>query len=147
MRIALCSDEPYPIHDLIAAEIQKRRHEVVPFGSLITKKEEPWWIVAKEAALSIYQGQCQEGIFLCWTGTGIAIAANKVSGIRAALCTDPETAAGARTWNHANVLALSNRLLTPELACAILGAWFATPMDARGQVGAFAVDSMGGLKK
>ena len=63
------------------------------------------------------------GIVCCYTGTGVCMAANKVRGVRAALCVDAETARGARTWNDANVLALSLRLTTPALAREILGAW------------------------
>lgn len=135
MKIAFCSDELYPIHKAITQELEKRGHEVVTFGAIQSKREEPWWTVAKQAAEAVRDGICQEGIFCCWTGTGISMAANKVHGIRAALCTDAETAAGARTWNHANVLALSNRLLTPEILTEILGAWFDTPMDERGCAG------------
>ena len=79
---------------------------------------------AYDAALAIVTHQCEEGIFFCWTGTGISIAANKIPGIRAALCTDTETARSARLWNHANVLALSNRLLSQDVAKEILAAWF-----------------------
>ena len=102
---------------------------------MASRKEEPWWKVGRQAALAVRDGECQEGIFLCWTGTGISMAANKVKGIRAALCTDTETTAGARVWTHANVLCLSNRLLTPDLARDILKAWFETPMDERGKSG------------
>jgi len=62
-----------------------------------------------------------------WTGTGASLAANKVTGIRAALCADAETARGARTWNHANVLALSLRSTSEPVAREILDAWFSTP--------------------
>jgi ribose 5-phosphate isomerase B len=71
-------------------------------------------------------GQADEGIVFCWTGTGASIAANKVRGIRAALCHDAETARGARIWNHANVLALSLRVTSEALAKEILEAWFST---------------------
>jgi ribose 5-phosphate isomerase B len=71
--------------------------------------------------------QADEGIVCCWTGTGASIAANKVPGIRAALCHDAQTASGARTWNHANVLALSLRTTTEAIAKEILDAWFSTP--------------------
>jgi ribose 5-phosphate isomerase B len=64
---------------------------------------------------------------MCWTGTGCTIAANKVPGIRAALCHDAETAKGARIWNHANVLGLSLRATPEAIATEILDAWFATP--------------------
>jgi ribose 5-phosphate isomerase B len=59
----------------------------------------------------------------CWTGTGVSIAANKVTGVRAALCTDAETARGARRWNDANVLALGLRLTSPTVAAEMLDAF------------------------
>lgn len=129
MRFAVCSDEPYAVNEAVAAELEGRGHSVVRFGSLATGHEEPWAEVARAAAEAIVRGDCDEGVFFCWTGTGIAMAANKVPGIRAALCTDPETARGARVWNHANVLALSNRLITSERAREILDAWLSTAAD------------------
>lgn len=66
----------------------------------------------------------------CWTGTGASIAANKVPGVRAALCTDAYTADGARRWNDANVLALSLRLTSEPLLREILDAWFAAEASA-----------------
>ncbi|WP_394836051.1 RpiB/LacA/LacB family sugar-phosphate isomerase [Pendulispora rubella] len=135
MRIALCSDEPYPVHQIIADEVRRRGHEVVPFGAVASAQDEPWANVAEQAALSVRRGECDEGIFLCWTGTGISIAANKVEGIRAALCADPPTAAGARVWNHANVLCLSNRTLSGDVAKEILAAWFDTPPGDKGSAG------------
>jgi ribose 5-phosphate isomerase B len=135
MKIAICSDEPYPIHNFVLSEVRKRGHEAVLFGSLVSGKEESWAKVARDAALAISRGECDEGVFFCWTATGISMAANKVPGIRAALCTDAETAQGARIWNHANVLALSNRLMTEPLTKAILDAWFDTAFDPRGDAG------------
>lgn len=135
MKIAVCSDELYPVNRFVVEELKKRGHEVVSFGAIKSGKEEPWPEVARSAAEAIVQGKCDEGIFFCWTGTGISMAANKIPGIRAALCTDAETARGARIWNHANVLALSNRLTTPDLAKEILAAWFETPFDERGKAG------------
>lgn len=136
MKVAVCSDEPYAVNTAIAEELERRGHEVVRFGALATGEDAPWPLVAREAAEAIASGACDEGVFFCWTGTGISIAANKVPGIRAALCTDPETARGARIWNHANVLALSNRLITTERAKEILDAWLATaPDDPQGKGG------------
>jgi ribose 5-phosphate isomerase B len=130
MMIALGSDEPYPVHEVLVSELERRGHEVVRFGSLATGKEEPWVGVAEQAARAVASGRCDEGVLLCWSGTGISMAANKVPGIRAALCTDPGTAQAARVWNHANVLCLSNRLLSQDLAKEILAAWLA-PYDAQ----------------
>jgi ribose 5-phosphate isomerase B len=131
VKIALCSDEPYPVHADIAAELTRRGHEIVPFGAIATGHDAPWAPTAEAAATAIRDGVCDEGVFLCWTGTGISIAANKLPGIRAALCGDAGTAAGARVWNHANVLCLSNRTLSRDIAREILAAWFDTdPGDA-----------------
>ena len=124
MKIALTTDEVYPVHQTVLAELKKLGHEVTLFGAFKTNKEEPWQECARVAAQAIERGECDEGIFFCWTGTGISIAANKVSDIRAALCTDAETARGARLWNDANVLCLSNRLLSDGLAKEIIAAWF-----------------------
>lgn len=135
MRIAVCSDEPTPVHAVVRALLEERGHEVVPFGAVADGKDAPWADVAETAALAVASGRCDEGVFFCWTGTGISIAANKVPGIRAALCVDPGTAAGARVWNHANVLCLSNRLLSSDMAREILQAWLDTPPGDKGAEG------------
>ena len=135
MRVAVCSDEPYAVNDVAVQELEGRGHEVVKFGALATGNDEPWAKVACEAAEAVASGDCEQGVFFCWTGTGISMAANKVPGIRAALCTDAETARGARVWNHANVLALSNRLCSTDLVKEILAAWLDTGADDRGADG------------
>jgi ribose 5-phosphate isomerase B len=139
VRIALCSDEPYPVHATVLRWLDERGHEVVPFGSIATGAETEWAPAAEQAAEAVADGRCQQGIFFCWTGTGISMAANKVAGIRAALCTDPGQAAAARVWNHANVLCLSNRTLADDMAREILAAWFDTDADGRGQAGVAAL--------
>ena len=136
------SDEPCPVHDVVASEIERRGHTVVRMGALASGHDEPWADVAEAAALAVSAGDCDEGVFFCWTGTGISMAANKVPGIRAALCTDPATAAGARIWNHANVLCLSNRLLSNALATEILAAWFDTAPGDRGAEGVARMDAV-----
>jgi len=135
MRIAVCSDEPYAVHRTVLAEIARRGHDAVPFGALVDGADHPWADTAEAAAHAVASGACDEGIFLCWTGTGISIAANKVGGIRAALCGDAGTASGARVWNHANVLCLSNRTLSDDMAKEILAAWFDTAPGDRGAKG------------
>ncbi|CDZ76296.1 Ribose-5-phosphate isomerase B [Legionella massiliensis] len=124
MRIAVGSDEHYPVNDFVVKELARLGHEVILFGALKSGKEEPWIQAAQEAAEAVFHEHCEEGIFFCWTGTGTAIVANKIPGIRAALCTDAQTAAGARKWNKANVLVLSNRLLSQDVAKEILASWF-----------------------
>lgn len=129
MRFAVVSDEVYPVNELVIRLLEERGHSVERFGSLKTGRDEPYAEVAIEAAAAVANGGCDEGVFFCWTGTGISIAANKVPGIRAALCCDAETARGARIWNHANVLALSNRWVSPDIAKEIVNAWLETPAD------------------
>lgn len=86
----------------------------------------PWPAVARAVAEAVAGGAADEGILFCWTGTGVTIAANKVRGIRAALCDDAETARGARLWNDANVLCLSLRRTSAVMAEEILDMWFKT---------------------
>jgi ribose 5-phosphate isomerase B len=135
MRIALCSDEPYPVHATVERWLAARGHAVVKFGAVASGTEQPWARVAEQAAQAVACGDCEQGVFFCWTGTGISIAANKVAGVRAALCSDPGQAAAARVWNHANVLCLSNRTLADDLAKEMLAAWFDTEPGERGASG------------
>lgn len=142
MKIAVCSDEPYPVHARVLSELERRGHEIVRLGSLVTGAAVPWASATEEAARAVAEGRCDEGVFFCWTGTGASIAANKVPGIRAALCGDPGTAAGARVWNHANVLCLSNRLLSDDMAREILAAWLDTPKGTDGAAGVAELDAI-----
>jgi ribose 5-phosphate isomerase B len=127
LRIALGSDERSHVTDFVEEELRRRGHDVEPFGSLVGDPS-PWPEVAEAVAERVAEGQADEGVLFCWTGTGVSIAANKVPGIRAALCRDAETARGARAWNEANVLCLSLRGTSEAEAREILDAWFgATP--------------------
>lgn len=135
MRIVVCSDEPYPVHDVVVKALRDHGHDVVPLGAIADGAETPFASLAEAAAERIVTGDCDEGVFFCWTGTGISIAANKVPGIRAALCGDPQTAQGARIWNHANVLCLSNRTLSGDVAKEIIAAWLDTAPGTEGTAG------------
>src|SRR6266571_9031631 len=128
MKIAVGSDERTHLTDMLTEELRKRGHDLVLFGPLAENDSDvDWPLVSSKVAEAVAVGEADEGIVCCWTGTGASIAANKVSGIRAALCHDAETARGARIWNHANVLALSLRATTEAIAKEILDAWFSTP--------------------
>ncbi len=131
----MTSDEPYGVHEVVLAELSRRGHEVLRLGAIASGQDNDWATAAEEAALLVASGQVDEGVLFCWTGTGISMAANKVPGVRAALCGDAQTAAGARVWNHANVLCLSNRTLSPDVAREILTAWFDTVPGDRGALG------------
>ena len=143
MLIALCSDEVYPVHAHVQQELRRRGHDIRTFGALESGTETPWALCAEAAARAVASGACREGIFFCWSGTGICMAANKVRGIRAALCTDAGMVLAARRWNHANVLCLSNRLLSEDLAREFLDAWFG---EFPTEVGAAGVRELRGVE-
>ncbi len=125
MRLAIGSDERTNLTDAVIAEVTKRGHEILLFGPLVDG-EEYWPAVARKAAKIVASGEVDEGILFCWTGTGISLAANKVPGIRAALCADAQTAKGARLWNKANILCMSLRSTSEAVAMEILESWFST---------------------
>ena len=106
--------------DHLAGHLRTRGHEVVVLPAA------PWGEVAIQVGRAVAEGRADQGVVMCWTGTGASIAANKVRGVRAALCVDAPTAAGARKWNDANVLALSLRLLSEPVATEIVDAWLDT---------------------
>lgn len=123
--IAFGSDMKNDLTDAIERTLRDRGHQVTLFGALAPGEDDAWTSVARRVGESVASGASSSGIVCCWTGTGVSIAANKVAGVRAALCGDAATAQGARTWNDANVLALSLRATTPAVAGEILDAWFA----------------------
>ncbi len=128
MKIAVSTDERTHLVDAVLEDLRRRGHEVTYFGPEVGD-EADWPEVTRRAVEQVTQGEADESIVMCWTGTGCTIAANKVPGIRAALCADAETAKGARIWNHANVLALSLRATPEAVAREILDTWFETPVS------------------
>jgi ribose 5-phosphate isomerase B len=128
MRIALGSDERTALTDAVTADLETRGHQVIAVGPP-ADEDKQWAQVGREVGELVATGACDTAVLFCWTGTGASIAANKVLGVRAALCTDAATAAGARQWNDANVLVMGLRLTSPEVAGEMLDAWFATEPD------------------
>jgi len=128
VRIVLGSDEHTALTDAVADDLRARGAEVVLVGPP-AGADLQWAEVGQVLGEQVASGAADSGVLFCWTGTGASIAANKVRGVRAALCTDAETAAGARRWNDANVLVMSLRLTSPQLAHEMLDAWFATDPD------------------
>ena len=122
MRVALGSDMPNELTNGLQHMLHQRGHDVALYGALASD-DDSWTNAAREVAEVVARGDADSGIVCCWTGTGASIAANKVRGIRAALCPDAQTAAGARKWNDANVLALSLRATSLPLGEEILDAW------------------------
>ena len=126
MYIAVGSDAQTALTDAICAELQRRGHQMKLHGALTESRDKSWPNIGMEMGNDVASGKCDEGIMCCYTGTGASIATNKVPGVRAALCVDAQTAAGARQYNHANMLCLSLRLTSPEVVREILDAWFST---------------------
>ena len=130
MKISVSADERTGVAEAVADELRRRGHEVLPHGALEPGERDAWAWCSEAAARDVAEGRADQAVVCCWTGTGASIAANKVPGIRAALCGDAETARGARRWNDANVLALSLRTTSPALLGEILDGWFGTEPSA-----------------
>jgi ribose 5-phosphate isomerase B len=130
MRIAVSSDERTGVAGAVVQELRRRGHEPLAHGALADGERPDWAWASEAAARDVAEGRAEQAVVCCWTGTGASIAANKVPGIRAALCADATTAEGARRWNDANVLALSLRTTSEAELAEILDAWFAAgPSD------------------
>jgi ribose 5-phosphate isomerase B len=125
VRIVFGTDEVHPVTEHLVDELARLGHEVVQVidGG-------PWPDVGRAVGEAVGEGRADRGVVCCWTGTGVAMAANKVTGVRAALCTDAATAEGARRWNDANVLAVGIRLTSPTMATELLEAFLGTDPDA-----------------
>src|SRR5438034_1637225 len=142
MTIAVGSDERTPVTDSVVDHLRRGGLDVELHGPLNGQPMD-WVDVGREVGERVASGACEQGVLFCWTGTGVSIAANKVPGIRAALCGDAETARGAKAWNQANVLCLSLRSTSDTVAREILDAWFsasADPSEAEDVAGGTAMD-------
>ncbi len=124
MRVALGTDERTPLLDALASHLERDGHIVVRVAD-----GTPWPKAGASVGRAVIDGTAEMGVVCCTTGTGVSIAANKVPGVRAALCTDAETARGARRWNDANVLAFGLRLTTKSVAEEMVDAFLSTPFD------------------
>jgi ribose 5-phosphate isomerase B len=131
MRVSISADDLTGVAGAVAAAVEARGHEVVArHGALDPSERDDWAWASEAAARDVADGRAEHAVVCCWTGTGASIAANKVAGIRAALCADAATADGARRWNDANVLALSLRTTSAAVLDEILDAWFSGEASA-----------------
>jgi ribose 5-phosphate isomerase B len=124
MKIAVAADERVGVAEAVIEELRRRGHEPIPHGALAEGERDDWAWASEAAARDVAEGRAEQAVVCCWTGTGASIAANKVEGVRAALCPDAQTAEGARKWNDANALALSLRATSEAELAEILDAWF-----------------------
>ena len=135
MRIAVAADERVGVAEAVVEALRERGHEPIAHGVLAEGEREDWAWASEAAARDVAEGRAEQAVVCCWTGTGAAMAANKVAGVRAALCGDAETARGARRWNDANALALSLRTTSAPVLGEILDAWFeSAPSDEHDDV-------------
>src|ERR1700709_650375 len=130
MRVAVAADELAGVATALLEQLTERGHEVIAHGAYATDERDDWAWASERAARDVAEGRADQAVVACWTGTGAAIAANKVRGIRAALGADAQTAEGARRWNDANVLALSLRTTSHAELAEILDAWFGAAPSA-----------------
>lgn len=124
MRIALAADELTGVAAALPEALRRRGHEPILHGTYADAERPDWAWASERAARDVAEGRAEQAVVACWTGTGASIAANKVLGVRAALCVDAQTARGARRWNDANVLAISLRTTSQAQLEEILDAWF-----------------------
>lgn len=125
MRIAFGTDERTAVTEALKELVADAGHELV----VAARDGDPWPDVGRAVGEAVASGTADRGVVCCWTGTGVAMAATKVPGVRAALCGDAETARGARRWNDANVLALGLRLTSAVVAGEVLAAFLGTDPD------------------
>lgn len=128
MKLSVGADERMHVVEVVLEKLHAAGHEVTWYGPE-GEGTDPWPEIARQVAEDVAHGRADEGILFCWTGTGVSIAANKVPGVRAALCGDAETARGARLWNNANVLCMSLRATSEVIADEILKVWFETAYE------------------
>jgi ribose 5-phosphate isomerase B len=124
MRIVFGTDEETSVTRSMRAHLESSGHEVVDVAG-----SEEWPEVGRAVGEAVASGKADRGVACCYTGTGVSIAANKVAGVRAALCADAATARGARKWNDANVLCLGLRLVSEVVAAELLDAFMQTQTD------------------
>jgi ribose 5-phosphate isomerase B len=132
VRIAVAADELTGVAQALPEQLRRRGHDPILHGAFVQDERPDWAWASERAARDVADGRADQAVVACWTGTGASIAANKVPGVRAALCADAATAAGARRWNDANVLAISLRLTSQAELEEILDAWFEARSSAEG---------------
>jgi ribose 5-phosphate isomerase B len=126
LKIALGSDHGgFALKEKIKAYLIEKGYEIEDFGTYSTESVD-YPAFALKAALAVSKGECEKGIVICSTGIGISIAANKVKGVRAALCGDLLSARLTREHNDTNILALGAFIVAEKLAYAIVDTWLGT---------------------
>lgn len=122
VKILFGADDASPTVDAVVGHLRGEGHDITVIGDDVA-----WPTIAHRVGRAVADASADVGIVMCWTGTGTAIAANKVPGVRAALAWEPWIARNARLWNDANVLAMSLKRIAPDVAVEIVDAFLSTP--------------------
>ena len=129
MKVAFaCDHAGFALKEAVIAHLKEMGHEVVDFGCY-TPERVDYPAQGEKAARAVASGECALGVLICGTGIGISLAANKVPGIRCAVCSDTYSAKYTRLHNAANLLALGERVVGPGLAMEIVDAFLSTPFE------------------
>lgn len=129
MKISLASDHGgLALKNRIIKYLTEKGHETVDFGTKTTDSCD-YPDFARPAALAVAGGSCERGIVVCTTGIGVSMVANKVKGVRCALCVNPDMAEMTRRHNNANVLALGQKYVDEDTAIEIVDAFLNTPFE------------------
>ncbi len=141
MKIVIATDELTPLNSFVVDYLKSLGHEVLLQGDLLAPNGK-WADISLTLGETVAGGGADLGVLFCWSGTGACMAANKIKGVRAALCVSPEIAKIARKWNDANVLVMGNVNTTNESAKAIIDAWLSTDFDEEGLGQAHTLDQL-----
>ena len=142
MKISISADTLLGVSSKIPEWVRERGHTVLVHGALALRDNADWVAASVQAALDVAEGRADQAIVCCTTGTGATIAANKIPGVRAALCNDAYTAAGARRWNNANAKGISLRMVSESQMKEMLDAWFQTENDGSQSASLARLDSL-----
>ena len=129
MKVAFaCDHAGFALKEAVIAHLKEMGHEVVDFGCY-TPDRVDYPVQGEKAARAVASGECALGVLICGTGIGISLAANRVHGIRAAVCSESYSAELTRRHNDANMIAFGARVVGEGTACAILDAFFGAKFE------------------
>ena len=129
MKVAFaCDHAGFPLKAAVVKHLKDMGHEVVDLGCY-TPERVDYPVMGEKAARAVASGDCQLGVLICGTGIGISLAANRVRGIRAAVCSEPYSAELTRRHNDANMIAFGARVVGEGVALAILDAFFGASFE------------------
>lgn len=129
MKIAIaCDHGGYRLKNVLIEELKRQGYEVKDYGTY-SEESCDYPDYASQAARAVANGECEKGVVVCGTGIGVSICANKIKGIRCALCHDVFSAKATRAHNDANMLAMGQRVIGEGLAVEILNAWLHTEFE------------------